>query len=156
MNIAATLLKIQERKTAKGNNYAVLKLTDLSSVFELFVFSDTLDINREILKEGNSFILRIVKSTYDNENRFRRINVRKISSLKELINKPISEVTFDLNSIDQLNEISKFLPENGETIVKINIQDKNENLFFVLENRRNIDRKTINLMRNKDISVSIS
>ena len=25
-NIAATLLKIQERKTAKGNSYAVLKI----------------------------------------------------------------------------------------------------------------------------------
>ena len=156
VNIAATLLKIQERKTAKGNTYAVLKLTDLSSVFELFIFSDTLDINREILKEGNSFILRIVKSTYDNENRFRRINVRKISSLKELINKPISEVTFELSSIDQLNEISKFLPKKGETLIKINIQDKKEDLFFVLENRRNIDRKTINLLRNKQISAIIN
>ena len=39
-NIAATLLKVQERKTAKGNSYAVLKLTDLTSVFELFIFSD--------------------------------------------------------------------------------------------------------------------
>ena len=156
VNIAATLLKIQERKTAKGNTYAVLKLTDLSSVFELFIFSDTLDINREILKEGNSFILRIVKSTYDNENRFRRINVRKISSLKELINKPISEVTFELSSIDQLNEISKFLPKKGETLIKINIQDKKEDLFFVLENRRDIDRKTINLLRNKQISAIIN
>ena len=36
-NIAATLLKIQERKTAKGT-YAVLKNEDLSSVFELFIF----------------------------------------------------------------------------------------------------------------------
>ena len=53
-NIAATLLKIQERKTAKGNAYAVLKLTDLTSVFELFIFSDTLELNREILKEGSS------------------------------------------------------------------------------------------------------
>ena len=53
-NIAATLLKISERKTAKGNSYAVLKLTDLTSVFELFIFSDTLEVNREILKEGNS------------------------------------------------------------------------------------------------------
>ena len=38
VNIAATLLKIQERKTSKGNSYAVIKLTDLSSVFELFIF----------------------------------------------------------------------------------------------------------------------
>ena len=75
---------------------------------------------------------------------------------KELINKPISEVTFKLSSIDQLNEISKFLPENGETIIKINIQDKKEDLFFVLENRRNIDRKTINLLRNKQISAIIN
>ena len=42
-NIAATLLKISERKTAKGNSYAVLKLTDLTSVFELFIFSDILE-----------------------------------------------------------------------------------------------------------------
>ena len=33
-NIAATLLKLQERKTAKGNSYAVLKLTDLSNLFD--------------------------------------------------------------------------------------------------------------------------
>ena len=59
-NIAATLLKIQERKTAKGNSYAVLKLTDLGSVFELFIFSDILDLNREILKEGSSLILTLL------------------------------------------------------------------------------------------------
>ena len=60
-NIAATLLKVQERKTAKGNSYAVLKLTDLTSVFELFIFSDILELNREILIEGNSLILTLVK-----------------------------------------------------------------------------------------------
>ena len=42
------LVKSSERKTAKGNSYAVLKLTDLSSVFELFIFSDILELNREI------------------------------------------------------------------------------------------------------------
>ena len=62
VNIAATLLKVQERKTAKGNSYAVLKLTALSSVFELFIFSDVLELNREILKEGNSLILTLFKN----------------------------------------------------------------------------------------------
>ena len=75
---------MQERKTAKGNSYAVLKLTDLSSVFELFIFSDVLELNREILKEGSSLILNLVKNITDDENRFKRINVQKISSLKEL------------------------------------------------------------------------
>ena len=155
-NIAATLLKIQERKTAKGNSYAVLKLTDLTSVFELFIFSDILDLNREILKEGNSLILTLVKSTSNDENRFKRINVQKIGSLKDLLNKSIDEVLFNIKSLKELDEISNFLTKKGETIVKIKINNKDYNFDFQLSNKRNIDRKTINLLRNKEISALIS
>ena len=155
-NIAATLLKIQERKTAKGNAYAVLKLTDLNSVFELFIFSDTLQLNREILKEGSSLILTLIKSISDGENRFRRINVQKIASLKDLLNKPIEEVTFNLKSVQELSEISKFLPKSGDTLIKIKLSDEKNNFDFQLKNKRNIDRKTINLIRNKEISAVIS
>ena len=154
-NVAATLLKIQERKTAKGNPYAVLKLTDLSSVFELFVFSDTLELNREILKEGNSFILTLFKSSSDSENRFKRLNVQKIVSLKDLLNRPIQEVTFNLKSTKELDEISKYLPKQGNTLIKINISDNKNDLKFHLKNKRNIDRKTINILRNKEISAII-
>jgi DNA polymerase-3 subunit alpha len=56
-NIAATLLKVQERKTAKGNSYAVLKLTDLSSVFEIFIFSDILRIKPRNFKRRKFFII---------------------------------------------------------------------------------------------------
>ncbi|MDA9085178.1 DNA polymerase III subunit alpha, partial [Candidatus Pelagibacter sp.] len=90
-NIAATLLKITERKTAKGNSYGVVKFTDLTSVFELFIFSNILELNREILIEGNSLIITLAKSTLNDENRFKRINVQKIASLKDLFNKPVSE-----------------------------------------------------------------
>ena len=150
-NIAATLLKIQERKTAKGNSYAVLKLTDLTSVFELFIFSDVLDINREILKEGSSLILTLVKSISNDENRFKRINVQKIGSLKDLFNQPISEVSFNLKSLKELDELSKFLPNNGETLIKIKIMNEDNIFNFQLEKKRNIDRKTINLLRNRHI-----
>ncbi len=155
-NIAATLLKIQERKTAKGNAYAVLKLTDLSSVFELFIFSDTLEMNREILKEGNSFILTLIKSISNDNNRLKRINVQKIASLKDLLNKPIEQVTFKIKSLKELNEVSKFLPENGNTLIKIKLSDENNDFDFQLKNKRNIDRKTINILRNKEISAIIS
>tara|TARA_B100001057_G_scaffold56269_1_gene49887 strand:+ start:1017 stop:4433 length:3417 start_codon:yes stop_codon:yes gene_type:complete len=155
-NIAGTLLKIQERKTAKGNAYAVLKLTDLSSVFELFIFSDVLELNREILKEGTSLIFTLIKSISNEENRFKRLNVQKIVSLKDLLNKPINEVTFNLKSLKELDEISKHLVEKGETSVKIKISDKDNDFSFQLQNKRNIDRKTVNLLRNKEISTNIS
>ena len=58
-NIAATLLKVQEKKTSKGNSYAIIKFTDLSSVFELFIFSEVLESNREKLKEGNSLLITL-------------------------------------------------------------------------------------------------
>tara|TARA_B100001121_G_scaffold266644_1_gene249395 strand:+ start:1 stop:1302 length:1302 start_codon:yes stop_codon:yes gene_type:complete len=155
-NIAATLLKIQERKTAKGNAYAVLKLTDLSSVFELFIFSDVLEMNRETLKEGSSLILTLSKSISNEENRFRRINVQKIASLKDLTNKTLDEITFDLKSLRELDEISKFLEKKGDTLIKIKLSDKNNHFDFQLKNKRNIDRKTLNLLRNKEISAIIS
>ena len=41
-------------------------------------------------------------------------------------------------------------------VIKIKIDDKNNNYNFQLKNKRNIDRKTINLLRNKEISAIIS
>lgn len=155
-NIAATLLKIQERKTAKGNSYAVIKFTDLTSVFELFIFSDTLDYNREILNEGNSLILTLVKNISNDENRFKRINVQKIASLKDLFNSPIQAITFNISSIDQIEKISKFLNKGGKTLVNINLKDKKNDFLFQLKNKREIDRKSINLLRNKQISAYIN
>ena len=155
-NIAATLLKIQERKTAKGNSYAVLKLTDLSSVFELFIFSDILEINREVLKEGNSLILTLFKSISDEQNRFKRVNVKKIASILDLFNKPINEVTFNLKSVKELDEISKFLTNKGDTLVNISLQTDEEILKFQLENKRNLDRKSLNILRNKAIFSTIN
>ena len=155
-NIAATLLKLQERKTAKGNSYAVLKLTDLTSVFELFIFSDILELNREILIEGNSLILTIFKSISKDENRFKRLNVQKIASLKDLFNSPINDVSFDVKSIDDLDEISKLLNVDGKTTININLLNEGKILKFKLKNQRNLDRKSLNLLRKREISSTIS
>jgi DNA polymerase III subunit alpha len=154
-NIAATLLKVNERKTAKGNSYAILKLTDLTSVFELFIFSDILELNREILKEGNSLILTLVKSFSNDENRYKRVNVQKIGSLKDLFNSPIKEVFFEVNSDDEVNEISKILDKDGKTSININLINDNKILNFKLKKNRNLDRKSLNLLRKREILSTI-
>ena len=154
-NIAATLLKISERKTAKGNSYAVIKFTDLTSVFELFIFSDILEINREILIEGNSLIITLIKTISNDENRLKRTNVQKIASLKDLFNKPVNEIAFNIKTVDDIEKISKLLNEEGTTEVKINLETNENNISFKLKNRRLIDRKAINLLRKDDISVII-
>ncbi len=155
-NIAATLLKVQERKTAKGNSYAVLKLTDLSSVFELFIFSDVLELNREILKEGSSLILTLFKNVSNDENRLTRINVQKIASLKDLFNTPINKVLFKLKSEEQIEKISTILKEEGKTVVNINLVNGDDILKFKLKNSRKLDRKSLNLLRNQEIQAIIN
>jgi len=154
-NIAATLLKITERKTAKGNSYGVIKFTDLSSVFELFVFSDILELNREVLIEGSSLIITLIKTISNDENRFKRINVQKIASLKDLFNKPVGEIIFNIKSTEDIDKISDFLKEEGTTEVKINLENNNNNISFKLKDKRFIDRKVINILRNNDISTII-
>ncbi|MGL3827764.1 DNA polymerase III subunit alpha [Candidatus Pelagibacter communis] len=154
-NIAATLLKVTERKTGKGNSYAVLKLTDLSSVFELFIFSDVLELNRESLKEGSSLILTLTKTISSDEDKTKRINVRKIASLKELFNSPIKEITINLSSKSQLKEIQTFLDEKGDTLVNIHISENEKKSIYKLKTSRNFDRETVNIIRNKEIELNI-
>ena len=156
VNVAATLLKVLERKTAKGNAYAVLKLTDLNSVFEIFIFSDLLELNREILKEGNSLILTLVKNISNDENRFKRINVQKIASLKDLFNSPINEISFNVKSIEQIQKISKFLSLDGKTQIKFNLSTDDQILNFQLKKPMNLDRKSLNLLRKQQIQAEIS
>ena len=101
-------------------------------------------------------ILTLVKNISNDENRFKRINVQKIASLKDLFNSSINEVSFDIKSHKELEELSKILNEGGKTIVNINLLSKNNILKFKLKNARNLDRKSLNLLRKHQIQAIIS
>ena len=57
--VAGTIMSIQEKKSSKGTPFAIVKFSDNSSEFELFLFSDLLIKNRDKLIESNSFILTL-------------------------------------------------------------------------------------------------
>jgi len=154
-NIGATLLKIQEKKTSKGNSYAIIKLTDLSSVFELFIFSEILESNRSILIEGNSLLITLNKNLSNDENRFKKININKIILLKDLYNKPISKIELTLSNINKISKIN-FLEKNGDTDVIFNIIDNNKKFSFKLNQRRKVDRNIVNLLRKEGITAQIN
>nr|MBC8294420.1 DNA polymerase III subunit alpha [Pelagibacterales bacterium] len=117
--------------------------------------SDILELNRNSLVEGNSFIITLSKNLSENENRFKRINVKKIASLKDLFNKPISTIDFNTNKTSQINKISSLIKKKGLTEVKIKVKDKDNELVFKLKNKRLVDRKSINSLKNQDISTII-
>ena len=153
-NVAATLLKIQERKTSKGNAYAIIKLSDLSSVFEIFIFSDILELNRDILIEGNSLLVTLNKNNSDGENRFKRINVGKIALIKDIYNKSISKLELTLSKKEQLKALNK-LELNGNTSVYFNFEGDNKKLSFKLKKNRKVDRNTLNFLKKEGIITQI-
>ena len=155
-NIASTILKVQEKKTSKGNSYAIIKLTDLSGVFELFIFSDLLEINRDIIKEGNSVMLSLKKNTIDDLNRFKRINVLKIVSMNNLLDQPIQNIEFSINNLSQLKKIREILEDKGNSNVKIMFHNSDQKFIFNLKNKRKISRKSLINLKNDNILTNIN
>ena len=154
-NIAGTVLKVQEKKTQKGNSYAIVKFSDLKSVFELFIFSDLLELNRDIIRDGNSLILNLNKNTTEENNRFKKINVKNLSSLSSMINKPIQNIEIKIKNSNSLDQIKQILTKSGDTNVQIRIIEDTKNFAFKLRNKRLVERSHINLLKKQGITTNI-
>ena len=148
--VAGTIMSIQEKKSAKGTPYGIVKFSDKKGEFELFLFAEILVANRDKLKESESFVLTLQKDKITGDASKKRINVRKILSLDEVINKPYSKVTIELKNDCNLDEICEFLGVNGETEINLVIKDKNKRAQFSLQNNRKFDLKHLKALKAKE------
>ncbi|SVB94780.1 uncharacterized protein METZ01_LOCUS247634, partial [marine metagenome] len=62
---------------------------------------------------------------------------------------------FCVNDTKKINEILNLVKKEGKTEVKIKIKDQNKNLVFILKNKRLVDRKSINMLKNQDILTTL-
>jgi len=141
--IAGTVMSVKEKKTAKGNSFAIIKFSDLSKVYELFLFSEILELNRENLIEGKSFLLTVIKDKENQENRFRRINVRKVMSLEEIAKKSYTNVEIEIHNASDLKKLYEVIKEKGNSKIKISIKNENKNYLFELKDKRKFDYETL-------------
>jgi DNA polymerase III subunit alpha len=148
--VAGTIMSIIEKKSAKGTPYAIVKFSDKQGEFELFLFAEILVSNRDKLKESESFVLTLQKDKITGNPTKKRINVRKILSLDEAINKPYSKVTIELKSNYNLNEISELLSDNGETEINLIIKNENKQSYFSLQNNRKFDFSHLKALKAKE------
>jgi len=154
--VAGTIMSIQEKKSSKGTPFAIVKFSDNSSEFELFLFSELLINNREKLQESNSFILTLQKDKPLGEYSQPRINVRKILNIKEMINKPYEKVSIELTHDYNMQELKEVLKEDGNTRINFIIKDKNKSFAFKLEKTRKFDFATFNNVKSKQYVKKIS
>ena len=124
-------------------------------MFEIFIFSDILELNRDILIEGNSLLVTLNKNNSEDENRFKRMNVGKVALIKDIYNKSISKLELTLSKKEQIESINK-LELNGNTSVYFHLSDNNKKLSFKLKKNRKVDRNVLNFLKNEGIITQIS
>ena len=154
--ITGTVMSIKEKKTTKGNAFAIVKFSDLSKVYELFLFSEILELNREQLKEGKSFLLTVIKDKENQENRFRRINVRKILSFDKITKYAYDNVEIHMNNADYLENLYEAIKEKGNSKIKIAINNKDKNYLFELRDKRKFDYDTLKYLNKEHYIKKIS
>ena len=152
--VAATILKIQEKKTQKGTSYAIIKFSDLGGIFELFVFSDIFELNRDSIKEGKSVIITVYKNSNDDDNRI-RINAKKIIPLDDILNKQINNIKIVIKNFSELDRLSKILATKGDVGVILEVNENNKKYTLKLKNKRFVDKNILNSIKNQGILASI-
>ena len=147
--VAGTIMSLQEKKSAKGTPYAIVKFSDKKGEFELFLFSEILVNNRDKLKESESFVLNLQKDRVKDENTKKRINVKKITYLNEMIDRPYSKVTIELKENFKIEEIKEILSENGNTEINLIIKNQNKKVNYFLQNNRKFDLELLKMLKTK-------
>ena len=77
------------------------------------------------------------KDKISGEGEKKRVNVKKILTLNDAINKPYTKVTIELKDDYDIEEIKELLSNKGDTEIKLLIKDKKRKALFSLrENRK--------------------
>ncbi len=152
--VAATVLKIQEKKNQKGLSYAIVKFTDLGGVFELFIFSDLFEQKRDILKEGNSVFMNLIKNK-SIDGTTSRINVRTITKINDLTNVPIKSIEINSFNLENLDQIKKLISIPGDTNVTLKIHQNKMSRLYKLSEKRKIDQNVIIKLKNAGVTLKI-
>ena len=148
--VAGTIMSIQEKKSAKGTPFAIVKFSDNGGEFELFLFAEILINNRDKIKESESFVLTLQKDKSILDAAKRRINLRKIVSLDDVINKPYSKVTIELKENYNIEEIKKLLTKEGQTEINLIINNDNQRIHYNLQNARKFDFNQLKALKSKE------
>jgi DNA polymerase-3 subunit alpha len=144
--LAGTLLSKKEKRSARGNAYAFLNFSDLSSIYELIIFENNLRKYRDILVEGDSYAIGIDFSDDGNGLRGEAKKIYKIVDVIKMNNQSYSSFSNQNNTSD--TEIKKAKPKESllqiyanekfslNEFKAINLQKGNHKINIIVENQR--------------------
>lgn len=114
--MAGVLLKKQEKMSQKGSKYAFLQVSDPTGIFEVMVFSETLNAAREFLEAGESLLLKVEVERRDDQT---RMSAGSIQPLEQALEGKIHEIQIHMDASDAAPKIKEFLDIEGRGKSKI-------------------------------------
>ncbi|MEM6603659.1 MAG: DNA polymerase III subunit alpha [Pseudomonadota bacterium] len=121
--IAGTISRKQERKSAKGNRFAFVGLSDASGNYEVALFSDVLEQSRDLLEVGTSVVLNVEAKMEGDQI---RVRVQSLRPIEDLAPQEDMNLCLKVTSPVAIEGVKKILRDkgkanagNGKIILKI-------------------------------------
>ena len=137
LRLCGSVLDIKERSNKDGRKYAFVTISEISSQYELSIFSENLSKFRYLLKEGNLLIFDIDKTINNNEARFIIRSIKKLDT--------------EFNNLDK--KIDIFIQSKNLLEYKDHLFLKEKPIKCKISIFMNLDNKIINLNMNNDYSL---
>jgi len=159
IRLCGSVLDIKERSNKDGRKYAFVTVSEISSQYELSIFSENLSKFRHLLKEGNLLIFDIDIIINNNESRYVIRSIKKLENEFNNIEKKIDIFIKSENIIEYKDRLfSSNKPTNCQISIFININNKlinlNANNKYSLKSYKQLDllKSSKKLDYNIDIS----
>lgn len=114
--LAAIVVSCRERKSAKGNAFAFAAFSDATGSFEAVVFSDTLDVSRDVLTAGTPVLIAVEADRDEDSLKLRVLSVRSLDEAAEAVSgglRLIMDSALLAKTREPLHELRKILHKDG-------------------------------------------
>ena len=85
-----------------------------------------------------------MKNYTDDAKTQKKLNVKKIVTLKEVLNRNFDELKLKINNMEELKKLKKLSKDGGKTKITIQVSDTDNKYTFILNEGRNVDNNLIN------------
>ena len=116
VKLAGVVLAKTEKKSAKGNRYAFVQLSDARGSFEVTLFSETLVQCRDLLEPGTTLMVT-ADAQLNGEDL--RLTAQQLEPLDKIVAQSASSVLIRLAHADVARDIHQILEKEGKGRVKI-------------------------------------
>jgi DNA polymerase-3 subunit alpha len=134
--LAGVVTYLQERRSKKGNKFAFAAFSDAQSQFEMVMFADTLEAQRELLQPGEVVLLK-VSADPDSENL--RLRLLSAESLDQAAGRIKKGIQLTINKQAAFADIAERLAKGGRGKLRLVLRLENMDRDVVISIPRGID-----------------